>query len=136
MQLVRRNARIGVSGVVIVLFCIVAFVGSLFYLTFNGPWGSNTLFPIQQTSYSDLPISTEKNDNQITIDDAIKDLKKEKCTIVYYNNTDLSLATRLQYTEFKEKAVKKGLIFIVPNEIDDVILMVRDKQGQWIWSNN
>jgi len=136
MQLASRKARIGVSGIIIVMLCIVIFVGSLFYLSFKGPWVSNTLFPIQFTSNTDLPITPELESNQINLDEALKELKKEGCIITSYKKIDLSNTERLQYPEFKEKAVENGVVLVTPDELGDIILVIRNKKGQWAWSPN
>jgi len=137
MQLTIRKARIGVTGMLLVMLCIIVFVGSLFYLALNGPWGSNTLFPIQFTSNTVLHSSPELDSNPINLDEAIKQLKKEGCIIASYSkNIDLSDAVRLQYHVFKERAVENGLVLVMPDELGDIILVVRDKKGQWVWGPN
>ena len=134
MQLARSKGRIGVSGIILVMVCICVFVGSLFYLTLNGPWRSNTLFPMYPVGNTNYDKSTELDNYQPNLDEVITELKKEGCIITSYNKQiDLSGAVRLQYHEFKEKAVKHGLVFIISDKNGDASLLVSDKV-KWLWT--
>ena len=134
MRLVTRSGGIGASGIIIVMACIFVFFGSLFYLTLNGPWGSNSLFPMYPVENTNYEKSTEPVNYQPNLEEMINELKKEGCTITSLNKQiDISDAVRLQYDEFKEKAIKHGLVLIIQEINGNESLLVSDN-GKWLWT--
>ena len=135
----KRMAKMGTIVAVILLFSIVMFMSSLFWLTINGPWngelGQTQLF----TPAKSPPLSIDSTISNITETDpslivAITILKKEGCYLAPYDKyVNVNDAECLKFTEFKEKALKKGVILIIPDDTGEVNLLILDKNAKYIW---
>ena len=130
----KRKARIGLIAIVMLMLAIVLLLISLFWLTAFGPWSKNPSdTPTQVNEKEETPISSAPIDN-ITIEEAILELKKAGCTVTTYEKTIyLRDAKRLNYYEFREKAIINGLVIILPNESGDYQLLVTDNVNEWVY---
>lgn len=127
-----RKAKVGISVSVLLMFCIVMFIGSLFYLTLNGPWNmenENEQIP------PSLPIeyASDPEDEPDSIENALLNLCNAGCTVVSssidFNEYDMK---SLSFHDFKDIVLKNQIVILA--EIDDETLLLVFKSGHlWYW---
>ena len=114
-------------------------MSSLLWLTINGPWnrkiGQSPLFTPAKSPTTTIGSPeanpTEKEPSFIT---AINTLKNEGCHVTQYDKyIDITGIPRLNFPEFKEKALKNGIVLIVPNDMGESILLIIEKKSDYIW---
>jgi hypothetical protein len=127
-----RKAKVGISVSILLMFCIVMFIGSLFYLTIDGPWNlGNEIEHIPPT----LPIeyTSDPEDEPDSVENALLDLCDAGCTIVSssinFNEYDVKSSS---FHEFKDKVLKNRIVILA--EIKDETLLLVLQNGQlWYW---
>jgi hypothetical protein len=131
---VKRKARVGEVTMIILLFSIVFFVGSIFYLVYYDPWNFSLKQPSKTVTISYIEELTEPTiiENK-RLEEAINELKHDGCTFVslkaklYLDNPHY-----LGYNDFKLKALETKLVIISPSN-SGYILVVQKEGVQWIW---
>ena len=130
----KRKAGTNVIATIVLLFSIVLFVGSVFYLIYINPLNltpeqSPKIVTINDKEESPEPIIVENK----SLQEAISELKHEGCTLVsvkapiYLNNPQY-----LGYNGFKLKALETKRVFMSPSD-SGIILLAQNEGVQWIW---
>jgi hypothetical protein len=133
-----RSGRVGVLATLVLLFSIVLFVGCLFWLTVEGPWGGGSIFgddlfkpasfkTEQETMLNDTKVET------LNISSAKDDLQASGCIFTEYSDTYSEEQTiSLSFTEFKEKAVNRKIVFTAETPETAILLVIKDgKLYEW-----
>jgi hypothetical protein len=137
---VYRNGRVGVLASVILLMSIVLFIGSIYWLVINGPWGVGSLFG--KDLFKPASMSNEKTEintdivqnAQPNISEAVNELEQQGCVFTKYNGEYSSLnPVQLNYSDFKELAIDRKLVFTVEINQDNVVLLVIKKDVAYEW---
>ena len=137
---VYRNGRVGVLASVILLMSIVLFIGSIYWLTLNGPWGGGSLFGKDLFKPASMPnekpeIKTDTvQDAQLNITEAVHELEQLGCVFTEYSGKYSSLnPVQLSYSDFKELAIDRKIVFTVENDQDTVVLLVIKNDVAYEW---
>ena len=136
MKPLNRSGKIGSISMVILMFSIVLFIGSLFWLYINGPWnGAEGKFFQQITNNASQEQVTKNSIGQnenISMNDAILDLQLSGITIINYNNTiTLKKPRYCEYSSFKILAIERSLVIIINNE--GGCLLTYGEKDQIVW---
>ena len=133
-----RSGRVGVLATLVLLFSIVLFVGSLFWLSVNGPWGGGQIFG--DDLFKPASMTEEQNDETLqnttdtfwNITMAMADLQSSGCVFTEYTSEYTGDTIQLDYDEFKAKAIKRKIVFT--EEIpESPILLVSDTGNLYEW---
>ncbi len=137
---VYRNGRVGILATVILLMSIVLFIGSIYYLTLNGPWGGGSLFG--KDLFKPASMSNEKTeiktdivpDVRLNITEAIHELTGLGCVFTEYNGQYSGLETiKLEYQNFKKVAVDRKIVFTIEKDQDTIVLLVIKNNVMYEW---
>jgi hypothetical protein len=122
------------------MLSIVLFIGSLFWLTTNGPWGGGSLFgddlfkPVSMSSEKE-PENQSSSDTMMNITEAMEDLMASGCVFTEYTKLYSEAETiKLDYQQFKTEAVDRKIVFTAKNDWDATILLVVKKGHTYEWS--
>ena len=109
-----RDGRVGVLATLVLLTSIVLFIGCLFWLTVNGPWGEGSLFgdnlfkPAGMTVQEPETQTLIETEHEMNITEAIEDLTSSGCVFTEYRKVySRSETTPLEYEQFKEAAIDR-----------------------------
>ncbi len=134
-----RSGRVGVLATLVLLLSIVLFIGSLFWLSVNGPWGGGSLFgddlfkPASLTPEEKDEVTVNTTDNGMNITTVIDDLKANGCVFTDYSGTYQADQTiQITYEEFKEKAVNRKIVFTAETT-ETTILLVTENEKLYEW---
>ena len=133
----KRSGKIGLIAMIILMFSIVLFVGSLFWLYITGPWtGAMDKFfqPVSNNpSTNQISNYTIVQYENITFTDAIIDLQNSGINVISYNKTmDLKKARYYDYSDFKTLAIKNNLVIIIGN--DGGCLLTYEEKDKILWA--
>jgi hypothetical protein len=130
-----RKAKVGVLVVVILMFSIVLFVGSLFWLVVYGPWnenqGSNQVF----TSNVKDETTIMDNYEPKSIEEALIDLREANCR-VYSRQVDQRDRRMVYvcYNDFREYAIMNSIVTLSKSISGRSILLVVERDIIWVWT--
>lgn len=135
-----RSGRVGVLATLVLLFSIILFVGCLFWLTVEGPWGGGSIFGddlFKPASYKTEPeqenILNDTEVEALNMSSAMDDLHASGCIFTEYSDTYSEEQTiSLSFTEFKEKAVNRKIVFTAETP-ETVILLVNENGKLYEW---
>lgn len=130
-----RKAKVGILVVVILMFSIVIFVSSLFWLVVYGPWNENRSF--NQLSSTNIDIKTNVFDKYEpkSIEEALIDLRKENCRV--YSRQVAQRDRKMVYVcynGFKEEALKNSIVTLSKGISGRSILLVVERDIIWAWT--
>lgn len=133
-----RSGRVGVLATLVLLFSIVLFVGSLFWLSVNGPWGGGQIFG--DDLFKPASMTEEQNDETLqnttdtfwNITMAMDDLQSSGCVFTEYTSEYTGDTIQLDYDEFKAKAIKRKIVFTEETP-ESPILLVSDTGNLYEW---
>lgn len=131
----RRKAGTGVFAVVLLMFSIVMFAGSLFYLVYLNPLNINMEQPSNTVKISDVEETRVSLivENK-SLQEAINELKNEGCTFVSVSTPVYLVDPQyLNYNDFKLKALETKIVVISPSDTG-IFLLVQNGDIQIIWT--
>jgi len=136
-----RNGRVGVLATLLLLFSLVLFIGSLFWLSVNGPWGGGSLLGdgffkpasmLKQDEGTSTPIETEE---EINLTEAIEDLSESGCVFIEYSGEYSEGDTiRLSYQQFREEAIDRKIVQKAETPQEATVLLVTRNGKIYGWS--
>lgn len=135
-----RDGRVGILATLVLLVSIVLFVGCLFWLTVNGPWGGGSLFgddlfkPAGMTIEEPETQTLMETEHEMNISEAIEDLSSSGCIFTDYTKEySRSETMSLDYKQFKEQAIDRKIVYKTVDSWDaPVLLVIRDgKIYEW-----
>ncbi|MCW4012101.1 MAG: hypothetical protein NWF07_03815 [Candidatus Bathyarchaeota archaeon] len=126
-----RSGRVGVLATLVLLLSIVLFVGCLFWLTVNGPWGGGSLFgddlfkPASMSTAPPEEISLNASAETVwNITKAIEDLEANGCVFTEYSEEYSGDQTeKLDYAEFRAKAIDRKIVFTAETPESPILLV-------------
>jgi hypothetical protein len=133
-----RSGRVGVLATLVLLLSIVLFVGCLFWLTVNGPWGGGQIFGDDLFKPSSMPAEqneeTPLNTTDIVwnITTAMNDLQSSGCVFTEYSSEYTGDTVLLDFTEFKEVAITRKIVYTAETP-ESPILLVVDNGNLYEW---
>lgn len=131
----KREGKIGYFATLILMFSIVLFLGSLFWLVVNGPWNINGSNLFHTTKMDEKMNESEQNTLTMNIEDAIQDLEESGCILIHYEKEiNLRGVNRLNYIDFKGEAIKTGIVLIISNEeAKPTLLFIQSNHMKSFW---
>jgi hypothetical protein len=138
----KNSGKIGVISTIFLMFSIVLFMACMFMLVSLPSFKPDPGFinPIELGRWILKPNEKiqEINSSAITLEEAISEIEEKKCTIIYYNVSNLEKnSVKLGFDEFIIKAENKNIVFIHKN--DNVTLLLipyEDSYYYWVPDNN
>jgi len=129
MSIVRtRSGRIGILATLILMFSIVMFVGTLFWLITDAD------FLMGAPGTSLFKPATEPEGHPRTLNQTITTLQQSGCMVVYYTKEYAGGYEPVSYEAFLEEAVAARIAYKVDNPENETVLLV-EKQGkilEWV----
>ena len=126
-----RDGRVGILATLVLLVSIVLFIGCLFWLTVNGPWGGGSLFgddlfkPAGMTVEEPEIQTLIETEHELNISEAIEDLKSCGCVFTEYKQVySSSETTPLLYEQFKEEAIDRKIVYKTVDSWEAPVLLV------------
>ena len=135
-----RRGRVGILATLVLMLSIVLFIGSLFWLTTNGPWGGGSLFGDDLFKHASMssekePENQRISDTRMNITEAIEDLTNSGCVLTEYTKSYSEAETiKLDYQQFKNKAIDRKIVFTAKNTLETTILLVVKNGHIYEWS--
>jgi len=136
-----RDGRVGILATLVLLASIVIFIGSLFWLTVNGPWGGGSLFgndlfkPAGMTVEEPEKQTLIETEHEWNISEAIDDLISSGCVFIEYSNEySVSDTTPLEYEQFKEEAIDRKIVYKTVDSWDAPVLLVMRNGKIFEWT--
>ena len=147
MGIVRsRSGQVGILATLILMFSIVMFVSTLFWLITDagfllGAPGTSLFKPgTKPDDISTIPNNYNESLSEepeivenLSLEEALSDLLRDGCRIVnvetkvYLNNPQ-----NVSYKEFKLKALESQIVVVSPSDFG-TFLLVQIKSVQWVW---
>ena len=128
-----RDAKADLFVTIILMFSVVLFVGSLYWLYLYGPMQGYREFTDIITSSPSDPVVTVDDNEPESIEEALFELSNENYTIISY---DVDLGDRslilLNFDDFKEKNVNKIVILSDLNQFEKALFII-GKNKVWLW---
>ena len=126
-----RDGRVGILATLVLLTSIVLFIGCLFWLTVNGPWGGGSLFgdnlfkPAGMTVQEPETQTLIETEHEMNITEAIEDLTSSGCVFTEYRKVySRSETTPLEYEQFKEAAIDRKIVYKTIDSWEAPVLLV------------
>jgi len=147
MGIVRsRSGQVGILATLILMFSIVMFVSTLFWLITDAGflWGApgSSLFKPETMPDDISTIPNNYNESlseepeiveNLSLEEALSDLLRDGCRIVYVKATVyLDDPQYVSYNEFKLKALEGQIVVASPSD-SGTFLLVQIKGTQWVW---
>ncbi len=140
-----RSGRVGIPATLVLLMSIVLFIGCLFWLVTNGPWGTGSLFgndlfkPASMQKTETKPEIENVTENIQVLDlnftEAVNDLKEAGCVFTEYSGTySVTETVRLDYQQFREEAINRKIVFTAEISHDVPVLLVIKDDTTYEWS--
>ena len=136
-----RDGRVGILATLVLLVSIVLFVGCLFWLTVNGPWGGGSLFgndlfkPAGMTVEEPETQTLIETQHEMNISEAIEDLTNSGCVITEYKQVYSSSETiTLEYEQFKEMAIDRKIVYKTVDSWEAPVLLVIKNGKIYEWT--
>ena len=129
MSIVRtRSGRVGILATLILMFSIVMFVGTLFWLI------TDAGFLLGASGTSLFKPAMVPDDTTRTLNQTITTLQQSGCMVVYYTEDYAGWYEHVSYEVFLEAAIAVRIAYRVDNLENETMLLV-EKQGktlEWI----
>ena len=129
MSIVRtRSGRVGILAALILMFSIVMFAGTLFWLM------TDAGFLLGAPGTSLFKPATVPDDTTRTLNQTITTLQQSGCMVVYYTEDYAGGYEQVSYEVFLEAAIAVRIAYRVDNLENETMLLV-EKQGktlEWI----
>ena len=140
-----RSGRVGIPATLVLMMSIVLFIGCLFWLLTNGPWGGGSLFgndlfkPASMKKIETEPVIENETgttpDYDLNYTEAVDDLTESGCVFTKYTGTYSGTETiRLDYQRFREEALTRKIVFIAEISPDVPVLLVERDDNTYAWS--
>jgi len=136
-----RDGRVGILATLVLLASIVVFIGSLFWLTVNGPWGGGSLFgdnlfkPAGMTVQEPETQTLIETEHEWNISEAIEDLTSFGCVFTEYKQVYSSSETiPLEYKQFKEEAIDRKIVYKTVDSWEAPVLLVINNGKIYEWT--
>jgi hypothetical protein len=117
------------------MFSLVMFITSLFWLTVQGPWDSDSPFAPRPTNvnYKGASATFQEYDSP-RMKELMFELSEANCTIVFYDMDFSRHRIRyLNYIDFTEKALENKIVFCSQIETGELVLLVLEDGNLWLW---
>lgn len=124
----KNNSHILAS--LLLMACIVLFVGSLYYLVIKGPWMIDSSYNVETVSIPKKVVASLDEPN--SLGEALNILFEKDCTIVSFEINNKYEINEVGFQIFLEKAVKNHVV-IVSTLNEEAILSVIDNGKLWVW---
>ena len=133
--MVKKRAGTGVLTYIILMFSLVISIGSIYFFTLHNPINSrDESFKYTTISDNEQVIEDLERKEGFTFVEAILDLKKEGCHIVYVKDKmSLNDPNNINFNEFKSKALVTKTVVVTPSDSGN-LLLVQIKKEQWVWT--
>ena len=129
MSIVRtRSGRVGILVTLILMFSIVMFVGTLFWLM------TDAGFLLGDPGTSLFKPATVSDDTTRTLNQTIATLQQSGCMVVYYTEEYAGGYEQVSYEVFIETTVAARIAYRVDTPENETVLLV-EKQGktlEWV----
>ena len=122
-----RSGRVGILATLILMFSIVMFVGSLFWLI----TGTGFLMGNPETGL--FKPATVPDDIPRTLNQTISTLQNSGCMVVYYSKEYVGGYEQVSYEVFIQEAVAARIAYRVDNSEDETVLLVEAKGKTLKW---
>ena len=147
MSIVRsRSGQVGILATLMLMFSIVMFVGTLFWLITDAGflWGApgSSLFKPETMPDDISTIPNNYNESlseepeiveNLSLEEALSDLLRDGCRIVYVKGkVYLDNPQYVSYNEFKLIALESQIVVASPSD-SGTFLLVQIKSIQWVW---
>ena len=126
-----RDGRVGILATLVLLTSIVLFIGCLFWLTVNGPWGGGSLLgdnlfkPVGMTVQDPKTQTLIETEHEMNISEAIEDLSSSGCIFTDYTKEySRSETTSLEYEQFKKAAIDRKIVYKAVDSWNAPVLLV------------
>ena len=136
-----RDGRVGILATLVLLVSAVIFIGSLFWLTLNGPWSGGSLFgndlfkPAGMTVQEPETQTLIETEHEWNISEAIEDLTSSGCVFTEYKQVYLSSETiPLEYEQFKEEAIDRKIVYKTVDSWEAPVLLVINNGKIYEWT--
>jgi len=129
MSIVRtRSGRVGILVTLILMFSIIMFVGSLFWLI------TETSLIVANPGTSLFKPATAPIDGPRTLNQTIATLENSGCMVVYYTEEYAGGYEQPSYEVFIQEAVAVRIAFRVDNLENETVLLVeaQGKTLEWV----
>ena len=123
-----RSGRVGILATLILMFSIVMFVGTLFWLM------TDAGFLLGAPGTSLFKPATVPDDTTRTLNQTIATLQQSGCMVVYYTEEYAGGYEQVSYEVFIEEAVAARIAYRVDTPETETVLLV-EKQGktlEWV----
>jgi len=128
MGIVRtRSGRVGILATLILMFSIVMFVSTLFWLITDAGflWGA--------PGTSLFKPATVPDDTTRTLNQTIASLQQSGCMVVYYTEEYAGGYEQVSYEVFLEAAVAARIAYRVDNMENETVLLIEKQKKTLEW---
>ena len=122
-----RPGRVGILLTVVLLFCIVMFVGTLFWLF------TDTGFLVASPESSLFKPGIATDDVPKTLNQTIATLQDNGCMVLYYSKEYTGGYEQVSYEVFIQEAVAARIAYRVNNPDNETVLLVEAPGGTLEW---
>ncbi len=122
-----RSGRVGILLTVVLMFCVVMFVGTLFWLI------TDTGFLVASTDTSLFKAGTMHDDVPRTLNQTIATLQDNGCMVLYYSKEYTGGYELVTYEVFIKKAVAARIAYRVNKTDNETVLLVETPGGTLEW---
>lgn len=122
-----RPGRVGTLLTVVLMFCVVMFVGTLFWLI------TDTGFLVASTDTSLFKPGTVPDDVPRTLNQTITTLLESGCMVLYSSTGYVGGYERVTYEVFIQEAVAARIAYRVNNPDNETVLLVETPDGTLEW---
>ncbi len=122
-----RPGRVGTLLTVVLMFCVVMFVGTLFWLI------TDTGFLVGSPDTSLFKPGTVTDDVPQTLNQTITMLQDNGCMVLYYSKEYTSGYEQVTYEEFMQEAVAVRIAYRVNKPDNETVLLVEAPGGTLEW---
>jgi hypothetical protein len=132
-----RSGRVGILATIVLMVSVVLFISSLFYLTTNNPWNKGSI--LEEEKYLTKSVSDKESEDpyqqELNLTMAVADLEKAGCVFtVYIGEYNEISGTKIEYSVFKEEAIKRKIVYIAEKDKDITVLLIEKKGRLYEWS--
>ena len=122
-----RSGRVGTLLTVVLMFCVVMFVGTLFWLF------TDTGFLMGDPGTTLFKPVTESEDTSRTLNQTITTLLDSGCMVLYYSKEYTGGYEQVSYEVFMQEAIATKIAYRVENPEDITVLLVEAQDGTLEW---
>ena len=128
MKIGTRPGRVGTILTVVLMFCVVMFVGTLFWLI------TDTGFLVGSTDTSLFKPGTTTSDVPQTLNQTITTLQDNGCIVLYYSTGFTGGYEQVSYEVFIQEAVAARIAYRVNKTDNETVLLVEAPGGTLEWA--